>query len=520
MKKHIYKSLFCIVGLFFLTESCNNDLLDQVNPNALSVDSFFKNANDAQLALNGAYSPLSTHFMWGRYLPLVIIRRSDEYTPSYLPGKTEGIMTKATDIFLPTSWAASYKVIFRSNSILENVPAIDMDETEKNEILGQAYFLRALTYFYLLNTWDNVPLITLAANGTEDFFPTNSTPDKIWEQIIADATEAQLLLPVSWSAQDAGRATKGAASALLGKSYLYTKDWAKAAVELKKVINSNYDLTANYADNFKESTENNIESVFEIQFQTDVAFVWEADVPGAMQSAMFTNLRAPIAFGGEWVDAVNPWILNAFLEEPNLDGGIDKRAFTTLAWSNTDSKIYESQSFQASVLDQTKVYAKKYTGMLVDGRPNDGDLGVATGLNYRLIRFADVLLMYAEAVNEAGGSETEILSAINRVRQRANMADISTGLSQNQLRDKIRKERILELSLETDRFFDLKRWGTLVDRMNRNADMVGNMGTTTDQIRQSGHSEYNFPFSDIHSRAPIPSTEISSNPNLNQNSGY
>lgn len=148
------------------------------------------------------------------------------------------------------------------------------------------------------------------------------------------------------------------------------------------------------------------------------------------------------------------------------------------------------------------------------------NLGVNTGLNYRLIRFADVLLMYSEAVNENGGPETEILSALNRVRQRANMANIPTGLSKSQLRDKIRKERILELSLETDRFFDLKRWGTLVDRMNGNADMVGNTGATADQIRQSGHPEYNFPFAEIHSRAPIPSIEISSNPNLNQNPGY
>jgi len=520
MKRHINKSFFYILGLLLLTGSCKTDLLDQVNPNALSVDRFFKDAKDAQLALVGAYSPLSTHFMWGRYVPLVTIRRADEYTPSFLPGKTEGIITKSTDIFLPTPWPASYKVIFRANTILEKVPAIEMDDTEKNEILGQAYFLRALAYFYLLNIWDNVPLITEAAKGTEDFFPTNSTPDKVWGQIISDLIVAQQFLPVSWSAQDAGRATKGAASALLGKSYLYTKDWGNAAIELKKVINSNYDLTANYADNFKESTENNIESVFEIQFQTDVAFVWEADVPGAMKSSMFTNLRAPIAFGGEWVDAVNPWVLDAFLEEPNLDGGIDERAFSTLAWNNANSKIYENQPFQGSVLDPTKVYAKKYTGMLVDGRPNDGDLGVNTGLNYRLIRFADVLLMYSEAVNENGGPETEILSALNRVRQRANMANIPTGLSKSQLRDKIRKERILELSLETDRFFDLKRWGTLVDRMNGNADMVGNTGATADQIRQSGHPEYNFPFAEIHSRAPIPSIEISSNPNLNQNPGY
>jgi hypothetical protein len=100
------------------------------------------------------------------------------------------------------------------------------------------------------------------------------------------------------------------------------------------------------------------------------------------------------------------------------------------------------------------------------------------------------------------------------------MPSIATGLNQSQLRDKIRKERILELSLETDRFFDLKRWGVLVDRMNKNADMVGNIKVTTDQIRQSGHPEHNFPFSEIHTRVPIPSTEISSNPNLTQNPGY
>ena len=217
---------------------------------------------------------------------------------------------------------------------------------------------------------------------------------------------------------------------------------------------------------------------------------------------------------------MNPWILDAFLEEQNLDGGIDERAFTTLAWDHPDCTIYLEQPFAESALDPAKICAKKNTGMLTEGRAADNDLGKNCGLNYKLIRYADVLLMHAEAANEAGKPGSEILASINKVRARANMPDIPAGLSQGELREKIRKERILELSLETDRFFDLKRWGVLVDRMNGNADMIGNIGPSSDQIRAEGQLEYDFPFAEMHTRLPIPIAEITSNPAIIQKPGY
>ncbi len=522
MKNFTIKFSFLMLVLMGSTISCN-DLLDQENPNALSTDSFWQDEEDVQQAVVGAYSPMSTIFGWGRYLPFTWFRRADEYTPSFENVRIRGIIIDPSDIFLPNQWPEAWRLIFRTNDILDNIDRVpDLDQTVKNHAMGQAHFLRALYYFYLVNAWDNVPLITKAAvgNSTDEFSEPNSNPAAIYEQIIKDAAEAKRLLPTSFDGEE-GRATWGAATALLGKAYLYTQEWSLAAAEFKELIDSNiYDLDPDYANNFTENGDNNIESVFEVQHTSEAAIGWSSDQPNSSRSSVFLQLRAPEAFGGEWIDQVNPWILEAFLSENDLDGEIDQRALTTLAWNHPESTIYLNQPFSESILDQNKVYPKKNTGMLTEGRPDDGDLGTGSGQNFKLIRFSDVLLMHAEAANEADGAETDILASINRVRARANMPDIPTGLTKDELRDRIRKERILELSLENDRFFDLKRWEVVVDRMNGNADMVGNIGPSTDQIRAVGHPEHGFPFAEIHTRAPIPIAEILSNPSLKQNPGY
>lgn len=519
MEKNIIKLLFLTLILLGSSVSCD-DLLEQKNPNALSTGLFWEDAQDVEQAVVGMYSPLSTVFGWGRYLPLTWIRRADEYTPSFTSVFTQGIIINSSDIFLPSQWPEAWKVIFRANDIIDNVELIEgLDSDVKNKALGQAYFLRGLYYFYLVNTWDNIPFITKAANSTEDFFSPNSTPDVIYEQIIKDAAMAKSLLPEDFG--EPGRATWGAATALLGKAYLYTQQWASAASEFQEIISSNlYKLVPNYENNFKETGDNNEESLFEIQF-TRGEFGWSSDQASSGRTALWTQLRAPDLYGGEWIDQVNPWILEAFLSEKNLDDEIDERAFATLAWNHPNSTIYLNQPYAESALDPNKIYAKKNTGMLIEGRSADNDLGQNAGLNTKLIRYADILLMHAEAVNEASsGGDNSILNSINAVRARANMPNIPTGLSKADLRDVIRKERILELSLENDRFFDLKRWGVVVDRMNGNSDMVGNTGSSSDQIRAVGHGEYNFPFAEMHTRVPIPIAEIQSNPNMKQNPGY
>lgn len=511
-----------ILLTFCYSVSCE-DVLDQQNPNALSTDLFWQDAEDVQQAVVGAYSPMSTIFGWGRYLPFTWFRRADEFTPSFENVRVRGIIVDPADIFLPNQWPEAWRLIFRCNDILDNIDTVpDLDRTVRNSSAGQAHFLRALYYFYLVNAWDNPPLITKAAIGESisEFPQPNSNPEAIYAQIIQDAQAAKELLPTNWG-DEFGRATWGAATALLGKAYLYTEQWSLAATEFKAVIDSGiYDLDSDYANNFIENGDNNIESIFEIQHTSEDAIGWSSDRVNSSRSSVFLQLRAPEAFGGEWIDQVNPWVLDAFLKESDLDGNIDQRAFTTLAWDHPESTIYLNQPFSESVLDQTKIYPKKNTGMLTEGRPNDGDLGTGSGQNFKLIRFSDVLLMHAEALNEASGSESDILSSINRVRQRANMSNIPTGLSQDQLRDRIRMERILELSLENDRFFDLKRWRVVIDRMNGNADKLGNIGASSDQIRATGHPEENFPFSDVHTRLPFPIAEIQSNPLLEQNPGY
>ena len=516
----LLKIITTVSLILFTVSSCNNEFLEPPNENELSPDTFWQSADDARKAIVGAYSPLSTVFGWGRMMILHTVYRSDVVDPY----ANQGVITDASNFSVNPNfarlneiWGEFWKTIFRTNLILENVPTIEdanLSQEERNGILGEAHFLRAFQYFYLITMFRNVPLLTQPPVGLEEITAAPADPAAVWELIIADLQQAQSLLPAQWEGDNAGRATPGAATSLLGKTYLYRAgiennpgDFALAATEFKKVIDGGgYALVPDYANNFNAAGENNEESIFEIQFDNN-GLSWGADNPETLRAAAWEPDMAPPPFTSQGGFEINDWAFDAFLETPTTDGNVDPRTFSTFIWNYPGAMIYQETFDDAYATNLDFVGGRKYLDFETPDKPlsDFGFAGFPSVINWRVIRYADVLLMYAEAENEVNGPSAAVFDALNRVRQRASMPELS-GLDQEALREAIRGERVLELSLEGTRYYDLLRWGLIPERFVDNPAFRANTGGV---FYQSGR-EY----------LPIPQSEIATNPLYPQNPGY
>lgn len=506
-----FKSLIIVtvIALGFILSACDD--LNITDKNRITPQNFFRNATDAEAALVGTYGPLTVIMGWGRMMGAILtIHRGDIVDTNPFPGVYDPgtFAVDSGDPRVAEGWQTLWRMVQRANTVVENVPEINMDENRKTEILGEARFLRGLAYFYLVNMWGNIPLITTAVGSPDQLDVGQVPPDEVWSQIIADFTEAQEVLPQTWPDSDIGRATWGAATAMLGKAYLYNKEWANASIEFKKIINSGlYELVNDYQLNFLREGNNNAESIFELQYQSTPNGNWgPSGTQSPLRGQAWEPDLAPPGFTSQQSATINRWVFDLFMKEKTVDGKIDPRAFATIIWDYPGAKVYQ-QTFEDAITetDKDKVFTRKYLNFYRQTSLVPGAWGESNN-NYRMIRFADVLLMFAEAENEVNGPTQEVLDAINRVRARANMPALLNGLSQSEMRQKIRDERVLELAIEGHRHLDLKRWGIMADRFINNPQFRENTG----QNFERGKDEL----------LPIPRQDIDSNPLLEQNPGF
>ncbi len=507
-----------LLTAFFLvaiTQSCNEDLLDQVNTNTVSTGNFWRTEDDAIKAVNGMYHPITNTFFWGRIIHTGAMLRSDVFNVrpfgvntamSTLQG-TPGVARWATEI-----WQEPFKTIFRANSIIENVGT---DIPNADQYIGQAYFMRAFAHWYLVNLFGNVPLITNTPQSDEDFFPSQAASADVWNQIILDLEEAENRLPASWDGANTGRPTSGSATAFKGKSYLYMGEWANAEAAFRQVVNSGaYSLLSaeDYQDNFGQVNENNSESVFELQYLGIENFAWGVDVPGVGTMGNFHIDYAPPTKSPDQSHFVNSWVRELF--EAN---GETVRRDATLAYDYPGSTGYGGLDFLEDFAGDIEVaqadgmepiFTRKYAGLDIGKREDVDFLGTNVGNNWRIIRYADVLLMMAEALNNQGKT-SEAAMYLNQVRERAQVTPVS-GLSQDQMVQAIIDERVLELTGEGHRFFDLVRWGLADDYMGETSLHSSHPKSLSGGIFQTGRDEYIW----------IPNSELSANENLSQNPGY
>ena len=470
-----------------------NDLLTENPKDRISTEAFYQTAADAKAAIAATYRPLSTGSLWGTNLQWALNAATDESRVG--PEEENPNIVALTQLSWTTTnpyiagsnasggaWAGLYQMITRANLVLARVPDIAMPDADKAQILAEAKFLRALAYFYLVRLYGDVPLVT---TPEEQAALGGRTPQaQVFAQIVKDATEAEAALPASWPSTDKGRATKGSAQALLTEQYIWRKDWANAATNAKKIIDSGiYGLQANYINAFLPGSQNRNEEVF------------------AAQSSSATGAPAIDIAAWEYPRNMNP----------NSNGGWG-------TWQPLQSFIntyptgdYRREvSFFTSGIDPTgkvvtflpHVYKFRPTQ-----RPGQQDV------NWPIYRYADVLLMYAEALNEQGQTATAI-QYVNMVRararngtgaeNRATPADLSAALTAAQARQAIFDERKWELAFEGKRWFDLVRQGFPAFQAAESTDP-----TVIPANIQPTRMVW-----------PVPQAQIDLNPALTQNTGY
>jgi len=502
--------IYTFIAAALATAGCEPDL-DIENPNQLTVEAYWQNASDALAGVNAVYSTLHRGSI-SRWMPFYYIIRSDEGIST----SGDGNIINNIDKFLVTDynygnaygiWNDNYIGINRANQVIAYVPDITMDETLKQQYIAEAKFLRGLYYYHLATLWGNVPLVVNVSVVGD--VPASATQAEVFAQIEKDLTEAAAALPTSYGSTDLGRATKGAAYALLAKAYMQQHKYTEALTPLQWLVTgegaSIYNLMPNYRDNFLITTENNQESVFEWQFAENPTETTDDDIATANQNygTSIAQFFAPSGIG--WSDGeANRWAVHQFYDETTT-GERDPRLEASFLFDSTDvrgpaySMIYGKTFESRYGTDNSRVWFRKFQN---DHWKNEE--GYRSPNNWRYIRYADVLLMYAECLNETG-STAQAYQYVDRVRQRAGLATLTAtmpNLSADAFLEQLKHERLTELSGEGHRWNDLIRWGDagpqLADRDPAFANFV--VGK--------------------HELLPIPQTDIDLNPNLAQNPNW
>ena len=465
-----------------LTLSCSKNFINITPISTASVDAVYKTDKDFQDAVIGSYSVLRNQYL--NFWMFGDLRSDDswkEVSKNISSYYVDVFIIDPNDALLKSTWINYYNLIAGTNTVLAKIATADSTiVTNKNRHIGEAKFLRALAYFDLVRIFGNVPEVTTPITIAEGYKAGRTDVNKIYnEVIIPDLLDAQNKLPKKYTGADVGRATQGAAKALLGKVYLTRKDFPNAETKLQEVTTLGYSLLPNYNDLFDYSKdEHHSEYIFDIEYQDNLGGL------GSGYTNSFLPLSAPLltfyGIAGQGGEENNPTqaLLAAF--EPN-----DKRKAVTVDGSG--GFIDGSGTFVKFL--QCHTITKKY--ITAEAVANDSKV------NWKVLRYADVLLMYAEALNE-NGKTGDALGYLNQVRTRAGLPGYS-GLTQNDTRENIYKERRVELGMEGHRWFDLLRTGRAYD-----------------SLQASGMKPYMTVF-------PVPLSEVQlvNDPSLfPQNSGY
>ncbi|HEY8399134.1 MAG TPA: RagB/SusD family nutrient uptake outer membrane protein [Flavihumibacter sp.] len=512
MKKLIHISLAFTMLTGTLVTSCSKSVLDVKNPNTLTEDVFWSTEDDAQRGLSAAYAMFYKPGLWSRWIYFRLDLTSDEGW-SNSPWIELADWTRFQYINYNfwegnnQTWRDTYKAIFRVNQVLANITDIPFaDNAKKEQIIAEAKFLRALHYYYAAIMWENVPLVLEPSKPDDQ--PEHSTLAQVWVQIEKDLAEALPALPVSYGAADVGRPTKGAVKGFQARVFMQQHKWAEAKAALDYFFTGEgqgrYGLVANYNDNFTHENENNIESVFEIQF-SDVNKGGDGDGVNQTMSNNRPQFFAPRGIG--WSDGqARYWVVNEFKKEQTVDGEIDPRLRYTLFYPALEADFGDKTYGRSWEWGAEEAWFRKYAR---DYYRTNEDYFAQN--NFRMIRYADILLMYAEVLNELGNT-SDAYQYVDQVRARVNMAPLATaypeiGTDKDKFRERLKIERVLELCGESVRWADLKRWGDLDTQAG------------VDKVKQRDPDFNNFQVGK-HIRLPIPQIEVENNPKLIQNPMY
>jgi len=510
-----YISRIFLVGVLLFGSGCSK-FLDEQDPSNLTPDNFYKIPEHAEAAIAAVYS--SSRFMgdgagifssnW-QLLEAVTGTSTTETAQNSDLNNLYGLVYDSNTGHVINYWNGIYRVIAQANLVLDNVPGITpMDEAQKKRILGEARFLRAWAYFYAVRLWGDVPLITKSQTlESEDFFPKRASVESVYALIVEDLIAAENAgLP--WMNKN-GRVTLAAAKSELAIVYLtmagqplnkgashykLAADKANEVITYAKANPASIDLFPTYAEVHKETLKNEKEHIFMLQYNSVVA--------GNPMDNMYPNFK-PVTFNGaSGTGSTVPTLefYNSY-ETGDLRAKDREGYFYSSYFTNGNGALFQLGA----------PYIFKHFNTIANG--SSGVAGTRNNnLNVPVIRYAEILLVYAEAQNEVGGPTSDAYDAFKRIRDRAQLVTPAMGTyNQSTFREAVWRERWHELCYEQITWFDMVRLRKVFNETTKGFDnFVGHVNQSSDQPLQSKHLLF-----------PIPRPEMQNNPNLTpQNPGY
>jgi starch-binding outer membrane protein, SusD/RagB family len=482
-----------------LMSGCGDDVLNKVNPNDLSTQTYYLNEQEIITGVNACYAGWQALDLYAREYFFIHDLRGDDMQPGgdQLELQRRQVIEGTLDASNPVMnsvWNGLFRVVHRANIVIELAPRPEVDASDeiKNRVVGEAKFHRAWAYFELVSMWGDVPLYTSYAKAVDDV-QGRAPAGEVYQVIIQDLTDAIASLPESYPDTDAGRATTFAARAMLGRVYMQLGDYASAKATLDPIVASgNYALTPEYLDNFQEENEYNEESIFEIAFSSSFGGMgWNGPGDG---TSMEVTVRGQEYGPNAWRNLIPSNELLAEFEDDDPRFG---DSFYQLGdtYNNGTATITEMQNASP------KISWRKYQ-MIYKVASEDAK----SGINFRVIRYAEVLLMLAECENELGNSAAAI-GYLNDIRDRASVmmphyptAEFPCGTKEQTFQAIVHEKRV-ELGGEQIRNRDILRWRA-------------NDKLTTEPISY---------YQGKHALLPLPLPEIDNNSKIeqsDQNPGY
>ncbi|WP_422359637.1 RagB/SusD family nutrient uptake outer membrane protein [Reichenbachiella sp.] len=583
--KNINKYILLLTAIFTMAGCDESEFLDQSNPNNITTETFWKSENDFQAALSTVYGALQFESVSGASLTYEMVQGDLGGTEFWYPQDAFATLsfTNSTE-YVYTKWNDLYVGILRANQVIENLSAedADFDADIKTAIEAEAKFLRAFFYFQLVHSYGGAVIKTTVPKSGDDFNGAfSSIADVNTEVIIPDLEFAYANLPTSWDDSEKGRATWGAAAAMLGKVYLYAEDYNTAASYFEEVINSNlYALTTDIMDNFTHFNEFNAESIFETNYtdsfkegvngQEKDAYQWTWGSETGSEASAIGWQTGQLSFGG-YNTVLSSYYLHEMFTYDEKDpanplnpatGVESMRMAATLAAANGEGDYYNLPiGTEAGWGFGQSAYVKKHSNWYHEDRESGFE---RSGINFRHIRLADIYLMYAEAIlqDQGDAAATEAMEYIDRIRTRAGVVTLESYVADNAgqfpamhtsvvvngahsyvnptaanlLTHIMMVERPLELAFEGHRWKDLVRWGIVGDVLAAHrADeewLLANIDDETDPLWNTAPFYFNDAARPVrpdyavsagnynsatHDYYPIPTDEVQINVNLTAN---
>ena len=520
--KNINKKLLLLTVLMTLGFACSDDFFDKKPVDQGSVDNFFQTEEDLLAATNAIYDVFQGSIWGGAFyiMPMHFDVVTDnavgccnweyEYTTI-----AKGQHNATTGGVIENKWIFGYEGIFRANSVLENIDNVDISDADRTALTAEVRFLRALFMAEMVTLFGDIPLVTKVLSREEALAVSRTPKSEVLTQIYLDLDFAEQNLGVTPFADQTGRPTMMSAIAVKTRLKLYNNDFSGAAAEAKKLIDmsaSNPDLIGlvdDYEAVFSSESENLKEVLFDIQFVEGTA--------GEGNALQVMIAPGPEGNPGAGWGSITPLdgLVNSYYMTDGLPTNLSPLYDPANPYVNRDPRMLvnlfvpDISAWKGGTYDETLGGFSPYFAVRkwVDLDAEIGQDGCnCNETNFVIYRYGDVVMMYAEAENEVSGPTANVYSAINSIRNRAGMPNVTPGLTQDAMRDEIRHERQVEFAWEGTRYFDLIRWGTA--------------STVIPQATLFGQSFDTRIFEPHMNLFPIPQSEIDQNPNLIQNPGY